>query len=94
MSNILVDAFILKSKNIRQALARVVLYDVIIYAEVTPLHSSTWLKMAANVELQPGHRPGVYKQKNKVHKHGKHRTKGEIERENKGKVHLELQCCL
>lgn len=50
--------------------------------------------MAANVEQQQGHRPGVYKQKNKVHKHGKHRTKGEIERENKGKVHLGLQCCL
>ncbi|CAG08922.1 unnamed protein product, partial [Tetraodon nigroviridis] len=32
------------------------------------------------------HRSGVYKQKNKVHKHGKHRTKGEIERENKGRV--------
>lgn len=44
--------------------------------------------MAANVELRQGHRSGVYKQKNKVHKHGKHRTKGEIERENKGKVHL------
>uniref|UniRef100_H3DFJ4 Pre-rRNA-processing protein TSR1 homolog n=1 Tax=Tetraodon nigroviridis TaxID=99883 RepID=H3DFJ4_TETNG len=35
---------------------------------------------------QQGHRSGVYKQKNKVHKHGKHRTKGEIERENKGRV--------
>lgn len=40
--------------------------------------------MSANVEKQQGHRPGIYKQKNKVHKHGKHRTKGEIERENKG----------
>lgn len=45
--------------------------------------------MAANGEKQQGHRPGVYKQKNKGHKHGKHRTKGEIERENKG-----TQCSL
>ncbi|XP_062328893.1 pre-rRNA-processing protein TSR1 homolog isoform X1 [Osmerus eperlanus] len=43
-------------------------------------------KMAAGEEQQQGHRAGVFKQKNKVHKHGKHRTKGEIERENKGRV--------
>ncbi|MFT7803695.1 Pre-rRNA-processing protein TSR1-like [Arapaima gigas] len=42
--------------------------------------------MAAGSEQQQGHRPGIYKQKNKQHKHGKHRTKGEIERENKGRV--------
>ncbi|XP_018603702.2 pre-rRNA-processing protein TSR1 homolog [Scleropages formosus] len=42
--------------------------------------------MAAGGEQQQGHRPGIYKQKNKQHKHGKHRTKGEIERENKGRV--------
>ncbi|XP_015238315.1 PREDICTED: pre-rRNA-processing protein TSR1 homolog isoform X1 [Cyprinodon variegatus] len=41
--------------------------------------------MAANEEKQ-GHKAGVYKQKNKGHKHGRHRTKGEIERENKGRV--------
>lgn len=40
--------------------------------------------MAAGKEQQQAHRPGIYKQKNKQHKHGKHRTKGEIERENKG----------
>ncbi|KAM4742323.1 pre-rRNA-processing protein TSR1 homolog [Anableps anableps] len=44
------------------------------------------VKMAANGEKQQGHRPGVYKQRNKGHKHGKHRTKGELERENKGRV--------
>ncbi|KAK5929527.1 hypothetical protein CgunFtcFv8_010752 [Champsocephalus gunnari] len=44
------------------------------------------VKMVANEEKQQGHRPGVFKQKNKGHKHGKHRTKGEIERENKGRV--------
>ncbi|XP_061575578.1 pre-rRNA-processing protein TSR1 homolog [Cololabis saira] len=43
-------------------------------------------KMAENGEKQQAHRPGIYKQKNKGHKHGKHRTKGEIERENKGRV--------
>ncbi|XP_074534821.1 pre-rRNA-processing protein TSR1 homolog [Halichoeres trimaculatus] len=47
---------------------------------------SHMVKMAANGEKQQGHRAGIYKQKNKVHKHGKHRTKGEIERENKGRV--------
>ncbi|RVE64959.1 hypothetical protein OJAV_G00131370 [Oryzias javanicus] len=44
------------------------------------------VKMAADGEKQQGHRAGIFKQKNKVHKHGKHRTKGEIERENKGRV--------
>ncbi|XP_061538130.1 pre-rRNA-processing protein TSR1 homolog [Phycodurus eques] len=42
--------------------------------------------MVAHGEKQQGHRPGVYKQKNKGHKHGRHRTKGEIARENKGRV--------
>lgn len=42
--------------------------------------------MAAGKEQQQAHRSGVYKQKNKEHKHGKHRTKGEIGRENKGRV--------
>ncbi|XP_067306704.1 pre-rRNA-processing protein TSR1 homolog [Pseudorasbora parva] len=42
--------------------------------------------MAAGDEQQQAHRPGAYKQKNKHHKHGKHRTKGEIGRENKGRV--------
>jgi pre-rRNA-processing protein TSR1 len=42
------------------------------------------VKMAAGEENQQGHRAGVYKQKNKGHKHGKHRTKGEIEKDNKG----------
>lgn len=50
--------------------------------------------MSANVEKQQGHRPGIYKQKNKVHKHGKHRTKGEIERENKGKMGSVMKFCL
>ncbi|XP_061915793.1 pre-rRNA-processing protein TSR1 homolog isoform X1 [Entelurus aequoreus] len=44
------------------------------------------VKMAAEGEKQQGHRAGVYKQKNKGHKHGRHRTKGEIEREHKGRV--------
>ncbi len=40
--------------------------------------------MAAGDDQQQAHRPGAYKQKNKQHKHGKHRTKGDIGRENKG----------
>ncbi|XP_061072091.1 pre-rRNA-processing protein TSR1 homolog [Conger conger] len=42
--------------------------------------------MAGDGEQQRAHRAGIYKRKNKQHKHGKHRTKGEIERENKGRV--------
>ncbi|XP_036392546.1 pre-rRNA-processing protein TSR1 homolog [Megalops cyprinoides] len=42
--------------------------------------------MAVGDEQQQAHRPGVYKQKNKQHKHGKHRTKGEIDRDNKGRT--------
>lgn len=37
-------------------------------------------------EAQPKHKPGPLKQKNKQHKHGRHRTKGQIENTNKGKV--------
>ncbi|XP_066551514.1 pre-rRNA-processing protein TSR1 homolog [Amia ocellicauda] len=44
--------------------------------------------MAAGGEQQQAHRAGVYKQKNKQHKHGKHRTKGELERDNKGRVEV------
>ena len=32
-----------------------------------------------------GHRPGSLKQQNKSHKHGKHRSKGDIDRANCGK---------
>ncbi|KAL2096110.1 hypothetical protein ACEWY4_008258 [Coilia grayii] len=42
--------------------------------------------MAPSGDQQQAHRPGGFKQKNKSHKHGKHRTKGEIGRENKGRV--------
>lgn len=48
------------------------------------LTCAAWEKMAAGKEQQQAHRPGIYKQENKQHKHGKHRTKGEIGRENKG----------
>uniref|UniRef100_A0A8C8INW4 Pre-rRNA-processing protein TSR1 homolog n=1 Tax=Oncorhynchus tshawytscha TaxID=74940 RepID=A0A8C8INW4_ONCTS len=40
--------------------------------------------MVSGGEQQQGHRASVFKQKNKEHKRGKHRRKGEIERENKG----------
>lgn len=51
-------------------------------------------KMAANGEKQQGHRPGIYKQKNKAHKNGRHRTKGEIERDNKGGPCSATKCYL
>lgn len=35
---------------------------------------------------QQTHRPGVFKQQNKSHKTGRHRSKGEILKTNKGKV--------
>ncbi|PVD24693.1 hypothetical protein C0Q70_15178 [Pomacea canaliculata] len=34
------------------------------------------------------HRPGVLKQQNKSHKHGKHRSKGELSRESHGRVNI------
>ena len=40
------------------------------------------MPMAA--DSQQTHRPGVFKQQNKAHKHGKHRSKGSLERETKG----------
>lgn len=61
---------------------------------------SEWLefphmaKMAANGEKQQGHRPGIYKQKNKAHKNGRHRAKGEIERDNKGELCSATKCYL
>ena len=36
-------------------------------------------------DTQETHRPGALKQQNKSHKAGKHRTKGQLEREVKGK---------
>uniref|UniRef100_A0A674A6B9 TSR1 ribosome maturation factor n=1 Tax=Salmo trutta TaxID=8032 RepID=A0A674A6B9_SALTR len=42
--------------------------------------------MVSGGEQQQGHRARVFKQKNKEHKRGKHRTKGEVEQENKGRV--------
>ena len=32
-----------------------------------------------------GHKPGPLKQQNKAHKHGRHRTKSQIENQGKGK---------
>lgn len=34
--------------------------------------------------VQDRHRPGLLKQQNKIHKHGRHRSKGEINNANKG----------
>lgn len=39
--------------------------------------------MAADV--QQAHRPGALKQQNKSHKHGKHKSKGQLDKETKGK---------
>lgn len=38
------------------------------------------------VAQQVRHRPGAFKQQNKSHKTGRHRSKGEIHDQNKGKV--------
>ena len=40
----------------------------------------------AEVSRQAVHRPGPLKQQNKVHKHGKHKSKGEIASEAKGEL--------
>ena len=37
-------------------------------------------------ETDTRHRPGSLKQQNKSHKHGRHRTKGEMNRESRGKT--------
>lgn len=39
-------------------------------------------RMAADV--QQAHRPGALKQQNKSHKHGKHKSKGQLDKETKG----------
>ncbi|KAL1446357.1 hypothetical protein WDU94_009862, partial [Cyamophila willieti] len=43
----------------------------------------------ANVEQQR-HRPGLLKQTNKIHKHGKHKSKGSLETLKKGKVNVKV----
>lgn len=40
--------------------------------------------MAANAEKATVHRPGVFKQPNKSHKHGTHRSKRSIGNDAKG----------
>jgi pre-rRNA-processing protein TSR1 len=40
------------------------------------------------MEAQKTHRPGAFKQQNKTHKTGRHRSKGEIQNNHKGKVDL------
>uniref|UniRef100_A0A8C5MWA9 Pre-rRNA-processing protein TSR1 homolog n=1 Tax=Leptobrachium leishanense TaxID=445787 RepID=A0A8C5MWA9_9ANUR len=49
--------------------------------------SASWesANMAAG-DKQSAHRPGAFKQQNKAHKTGRHRTRGEQERENRGRV--------
>nr|XP_022302874.1 pre-rRNA-processing protein TSR1 homolog isoform X1 [Crassostrea virginica] len=42
--------------------------------------------MAADV--QQSHRPGALKQQNKSHKHGKHKSKGQLDKETKGRVNV------
>lgn len=34
------------------------------------------------------HKPGPLKQQNKTHKHGRHRSKGTMDKQNKGKAFL------
>ena len=40
------------------------------------------------VEKEQAHRAGSLKQANKSHKHGRHRSKGQIDAVNKGNVYL------
>lgn len=37
-------------------------------------------------QQQQTHRPGIFKQQNKSHKTGRHRSKGEIQKSTKGRV--------
>lgn len=43
---------------------------------------------------QQRHRPGVFKQQNKAHKTGRHRSKGSLEVANKGMKNVSLNCLL
>lgn len=40
------------------------------------------------METQVRHNPGVFKQQNKAHKTGRHRSKGEILKTNKGNLKI------
>jgi pre-rRNA-processing protein TSR1 len=42
------------------------------------------------MEKQVQHKPGVFKHPNKTHKTGRHRSKGEILKTNKGKVGIKI----
>ncbi|XP_065669773.1 pre-rRNA-processing protein TSR1 homolog isoform X2 [Hydra vulgaris] len=46
--------------------------------------------MATENDKQQKHKPGPLKQQNKSHKHGGHKTKGQLDKSNKGKVELKL----
>ena len=48
-------------------------------------HSSRAGKMATDA-----HKAGPLKQQNKAHKHGRHKTKGQVDKTNKGKESLTL----
>ncbi|XP_013411658.1 pre-rRNA-processing protein TSR1 homolog [Lingula anatina] len=39
---------------------------------------------------QPQHRPGALKQQNKTHKSGRHRTKGQLDKDTKGRVSVKV----
>ncbi|XP_064606334.1 pre-rRNA-processing protein TSR1 homolog [Liolophura sinensis] len=45
--------------------------------------------MAADPDQQR-HRPGTLKQQNKAHKHGRHRSKGKLEKDTKGRVSVKV----
>ena len=46
--------------------------------------------MAAESEFR--HRPGALKQQNKVHKTGRHRSKGQLNKSNKGAHYCLISC--
>ncbi len=52
------------------------------------LRNSAFYIMAANEQVR--HRPGTLKQDNKSHKTGRHRSKGQITKESKGKDPLDV----
>ncbi len=51
------------------------------------LKKNTTNKLKLNME-NVRHRPGAFKQQNKAHKTGRHRSKGQIDNTNKGKVEV------
>ena len=51
---------------------------------ISPREGALWKSTSMAAEKEEPHRPGAFKQQNKSHKTGRHRSKGQLEKSNKG----------